>query len=55
MGSARVWETRRHLETPRTPLEDVDPEVKRRVTDAPVQAQPQVQGGIENPASLSVP
>ena len=35
--------------------EDVDPEVKRRVTDAPVQVQPQVQGGIVYPPGLLLP
>ena len=35
--------------------EDVDSEVKRRVTDAPVQAQPQVLGGIVYPPGLPIP
>ena len=37
------------------PTEDVDPEVKRRVTGASVQAQPQVLGGIVYPPSLLIP
>ena len=39
-------------------IEDVDPEVKRRVTDAlvaPVQALPQVPGGIQNSPFLLSP
>ena len=49
MGSFRVWTTRRHLETRTDTTEDVYPEVKRRETDAPAQAQPQAPGGIGDP------
>ena len=53
--ASRVWENETALGDTTDATEDVGPEVKRRVTDAPVQAQPQVLGGIAHPPGLLLP